>query len=145
MQKLFLLTFSIGMLCCSAVNASDAALPQSHGSPIDSLIWFYGDSVSVDTALLRAGELSPPQITQRVAVRYPSEMQNRGVEGVVKTKVLIGTDGRAKRIVALNDLGYGSLDAAAEAIRSMVFSPASVDGKKTAVWIVVPVKFGPAK
>jgi TonB family protein len=68
-------------------------------------------------------------------------MRDAGVEGTVRVKALIDTDGLVKRAVALNDLGHGAARLAAEACLEARFEPAMRGGEPAAVWIIIPIRF----
>jgi protein TonB len=86
-------------------------------------------------------EQYPEPVTQ-VKPLYPEIAQTAGVEGLVIVKVLVGKNGRVldalldeKRRVPLLD------DAALEAARKWVFTPALANGKPVAVWTAIPFHF----
>jgi protein TonB len=84
---------------------------------------------------------SAPKFRKKVKPKYTKEMLENNVEGIVKVKVLVDTDGKVKNSKALNDLGFGSKLAAIEACNLMEFYPAQKDDQSVAVWIIIPVRF----
>ncbi|MFW5959740.1 MAG: energy transducer TonB [Chitinivibrionales bacterium] len=83
----------------------------------------------------------PPSFRKQVKPEYPKEMKKREIEGTVKVKVLIDIDGKVKKAVLLNDLGYGSGKSALETTKKMLFYPAERGDKPVAVWTVIPIRF----
>ncbi|MGM0443330.1 MAG: energy transducer TonB [Fibrobacterota bacterium] len=82
-----------------------------------------------------------PSFKKRVVPKPTEAMKKNGVEGLIKVKVLVDIDGRVKRAVAQNDLGFGSKEAAVKACLDMRFNPAMRGNDPVAVWITVPVRF----
>ena len=82
-----------------------------------------------------------PVLKVRIKPLYTDAMRKNGVTGVVRVKILIGEDGKVKEIKVLNDLGFGSREAAIEAARKLVFEPALAGTKPVSVWIELKFKF----
>lgn len=105
------------------------------------------DTISATQADLKGEVVSATRISQMPVIEtgvkpeYTEEMKKNSVQGKVKARVLVDTDGFAKRIVILTDLGYGTREASIEAIRRMKFAPAQVEGKPVAVWIPLTFRF----
>jgi protein TonB len=73
---------------------------------------------------------------------YPPQCRRLGIEGKVRVKVLVGTNGRAKEVVVDTSSGDVLLDQAAlEAVRKWRFEPAQRDGKEIQAWLAVPIRF----
>jgi protein TonB len=71
---------------------------------------------------------------------YPGWAREAGVTGRVLLNVLVGTDGRVRRVVIDRDEnGLGG--AAREALLTWVFRPARMNGAAVATWVAVPVVF----
>jgi len=71
---------------------------------------------------------------------YPGWAREAGVTGRVLLNVLVGTDGRVRRVVIdKEENGLGA--AASEGIRRWVFRPARMNGAAVATWVAVPVVF----
>ena len=94
-----------------------------------------GEVVSVTTITTQ------PKYKKRVKPEYSQEMLDNAVEGVVKVKVLVDIDGKVKKAIALNDIGYGAAKLAREACFKALFEPAKRDGVPVAVWIIIPIRF----
>ena len=82
-----------------------------------------------------------PRFKKRVKPEYTQEMLDNEIEGVIKVKVLVDVDGRIKKAIALNDLGFGSKEIAVKACFKMLFEPAKRGDVPVAVWIIIPIKF----
>ena len=68
-------------------------------------------------------------------------MIDNKVEGEIKVKCFVDTLGVVKKVEVLNDLGYGSADAAKEAAFQMNLGPATYGEKKIPVWVIIPIQF----
>jgi protein TonB len=81
-----------------------------------------------------------PVPTYRPDPVYPDWAREAGIEGRVVLHVLVGQDGRVKRVtVRRNILGLG--EAAQEAIVHWVFRPARFNRQPVSVWVEIPVQF----
>lgn len=94
-----------------------------------------GDVVSV--ALISAA----PKFRKIVKPVYTKEMIDNKVQGTVKVKVLVDIDGRVKKATCIDDIGFGSADAAVKASLAMEFEPGIRDNDPVAVWIIIPINF----
>jgi hypothetical protein len=124
------------------------------GTMADAVIGKLGNTLNkdVDTITATQGDIkgnvvsvtsitSSPSLKKRVRPKYTQEMLDNKVEGVIRVKVLVDIDGRVKKAVALNDLGYGSARLAVEACYQLEFGPAMRGAEPVAVWITVPMRF----
>jgi protein TonB len=82
-----------------------------------------------------------PDLVHRVKPKYTREMIEEEVEGVVKAKLLVDVDGHVKEVEILQDIGFGSRDAATEAFLQLRFRPAMREGEPVAVWIKFTYRF----
>jgi len=82
-----------------------------------------------------------PKILHTVKPKYTDEMKENGITGKVKAKVLVDTDGIAKKIIIIKHLGYGTREAAIQAIKKMKFRPALQGKIPVAVWIPITFRF----
>lgn len=74
--------------------------------------------------------------------RYPRIAKLRGMEGVVKLRVKVGTDGRPLTVVLQQSSGFSALDTAAiKVVRLWRFEPARRGGIKVAGEAIVPIQF----
>ena len=76
-----------------------------------------------------------------VKPEYTKEMKENKASGVVKAKLLIDIDGAVKKAIILQDIGFGSRDAAFEAFKKLKFKPALRDNEPVAVWIIMKYRF----
>lgn len=84
----------------------------------------------------------PTPLYGGVAVEYPLEMWDAGIEGETLLRVLVNAEGEVDRVEVLESSGVARLDSAAVAgARLMKFTPARRDGKRIPVWAEVPVEF----
>jgi TonB family protein len=74
-------------------------------------------------------------------VRYPDVARRNGIEGTVVVRVLVGKDGRVRRTMIESGNIAEMNDAAVEAIKGTMFTPALQDGKPIDIWIQIPVMF----
>ena len=126
----------------------------SEGSLSDAVVGRLGTTLDTGVDTLTATEqdlrgrvaslasiTTPPRFRKQVKPEYTAQMLDNGIEGVVRVRILVDTDGLVKRAEALNDLGYGSAQAAVEACYLMEFEPARDATGPRAVWIVISIRF----
>lgn len=126
----------------------------SGGSLSDAVIGKLGTTLNKEVDTIKAtkddirGEVvsattvtQAPRFKKRVKPEYTQEMLENGVEGVIKVKVLVDVDGKVKKAIALNDLGFGSKNLAVKACFKMLFEPARRGDEPVAVWIIIPIRF----
>ncbi len=83
-----------------------------------------------------------PQIVKSITPTYPEIALLAGIEGSVWVKVLVGKDGKTKRVVVLKEIPKGIFaDAATAAAKDFVFTPAIMNSGPVAVWVAIPFKF----
>lgn len=63
------------------------------------------------------------------------------MSGTVKMKVVVGSDGKVKKIVVTRPLGYGLDEEAIRSVRQWKFKPALKDGDPVSVEINVEISF----
>lgn len=95
------------------------------------------------TPYTRKPELLNRQTVSRELVRnYPPELHQRGQGGTTILWLLISEQGNVERAIVKQSSGFPQLDRAAVRVAgSMLFSPAEYRGRKTRVWIAVPIVF----
>ena len=71
---------------------------------------------------------------------YPEWARESGIQGRVLLHVLVGVDGRVRRVVIQEDI-IGLGEAAAKGISRWVFRPARSNGQPVSVWVKIPVRF----
>ncbi len=69
-----------------------------------------------------------PELLQFVQAPYPAEAQAQGLEAQVRLLVTISETGAVSEAQVVEPVGHGFDEAALEAVRQFVFSPAEVDG-----------------
>jgi protein TonB len=83
-----------------------------------------------------------PALVRAVEPRYPDLAREAGVEGTVKVQILVGLDGRVIRAIIAPHGSIPMLDEAAlEAARASVFTPALANGKSVKVWVGQQYRF----
>jgi periplasmic protein TonB len=83
-----------------------------------------------------------PVAVRRVEPEYPSLAQEAGVSGTVLTRLLVGRDGHVLDAIVDEHHSIPMLnDAAVQAARRWVFTPAYANRKPVAVWVAVPFAF----
>ncbi len=83
-----------------------------------------------------------PSVAQRVLPVYPELARDAGVEGTVLVQALVGKDGRVKDVRVQPGHSIPLLDdAALDAVKRWVFTPALQNGHPVPVWVRVPVIF----
>jgi len=114
-------------------NASaDAGSAQSAG----------GAAAVIGAAAATVSTLIPPRPLAEILPTYPLSARRSGLEGVVKVIAMVDTSGTVTSAEVLTSSGHASLDQAAlEAVRRALFSPALQDGKTVPCRIVIPIRF----
>lgn len=83
-----------------------------------------------------------PRYADQFQPGYPAEERRLGLEGLVKVRVLIGTDGRVKAIEPVSAASPGFFDATRrQALSKWRFRPATRDGVPIERWRVMRVNF----
>ena len=86
----------------------------------------------------------PPVKLEGPAPVYPEAARNAGIRGTVVVHLLIGRDGRVRKVKVVRSVD--GLDAAAtEAVSRWVYKPALSNNKPVAVWIEASVPFPPSE
>jgi outer membrane biosynthesis protein TonB len=125
------------------------------GSAADAVVGKLGNTLATDIDTFTAtekelkGTLAPvtmvrsmPRYKVQVKPEYTKAMIENGIQGVIKAKILIDVDGKVKKVIILDDLGYGSKQKVYEACLKLEFEPAKMqDGRAVAVWLTVPFRF----
>ena len=83
-----------------------------------------------------------PKYKQNPPPHYPEVAKRRGYEGKTLLKVKVLENGKAGNIEVEESSGFQVLDAAAlRSVRGWTFVPGTINGKSTAQWIRVPIRF----
>lgn len=72
---------------------------------------------------------------------YTEEARRRRVQGIVRLRVLFGTDGTVKRIKVISGLPYGLTEQAIRAASKLRADPAINDGQAVEYWIASQLRF----
>jgi periplasmic protein TonB len=76
------------------------------------------------------------------APAYPDAERDRGVEGTLRLRLVVGPDGTVRSVDVADTSGSRALDAAAvEAVRGWLFDPATEDGVPVESTVLLPVTF----
>jgi protein TonB len=94
---------------------------------------FIFDSVDLDRA---------PEVTARVNPEYPYAARERGIEGYVAVKVLVGKDGSVRQVNILKAKPDGVFDQSVrKALTMWRFQPGEVGGEPVTAWITTTLHF----
>jgi len=87
--------------------------------------------------------LNGEEVTEAVQREYPSNLRDQGVTGLVRLRLLVGTDGVPVEVAILDSSGIPELDRAATRVASVLrFEPATdVEGRPLRVWASYPIAF----
>lgn len=82
-----------------------------------------------------------PQIITRIAPAYPPLAVKAGIEGRVVVNMLVGKDGHVREVALVHSTAECLNDAALDAARGFVFTPAYMNNGPVTVWVTVPFNF----
>lgn len=93
-------------------------------------------SETVDSEAQKAPQLTKaPELTRFVEATYPEAAKSEKKEGSVVLALTVSVDGTAKDVEVVTPAGSGFDEAALEAVKQFIFSPAEVDGEPAPVRI----------
>ena len=121
----------------SAQDTTAASVKQSTAS-IDTVI-IERDTTAID---VKEAEIAP-KIYQAAKPIYSMEMIENKVEGSVKLKLLVGSDGSIKEYIIMNDMGHGTNKDIHKALQKMRFTAARKNKQRVSVWIETTIYFKP--
>jgi protein TonB len=85
---------------------------------------------------------TPPDHEACGRAHHPAALRERGIEGLVRLRVLVGADGRAREVQLGASSGWRLFDEAALAqARGCRYRPAQEDGVAVDSWVEYPVRF----
>lgn len=126
----------------------------AEGSAADAVVGKLGNTLITDIDTFTAtekelkGTIAPvstvqvlPRIKAQVKPEYTKAMIENEIQGVINAKILIDIDGRVKKVLVLNDLGFGSKQKVYEACQKLEFEPARQNGQPRAVWFMISFRF----
>jgi len=124
------------------------------GNMSEAVIGKIGNTINTDVDTVTAvkqdlkGALAPittvtiaPSPKNTVKPEYSKEMIDARIEGAVRAELLIDVDGTVKDVRVLNDLGFGTREAAKKAFLKWTFEPAKKGDIAVAVWISFSIRF----
>lgn len=86
--------------------------------------------------------IMPPKVVFSVLPKYPESAISQGLSGTTLLSVQVGISGKPERVEVKSSSGAAELDqAAVEAVRQWVFSPAVQAGAALASCYELPVRF----
>ena len=93
--------------------------------------------------VFNSGDLDQPprKVVQNTPV-YPYKARQRNIEGFVKVKMLVRTDGTVGEVSVLDAQPKGLFDSAAlKAVPQWRFQPGVIDGQAVPSWVVTTIRF----
>jgi len=124
------------------------------GSAADAIIGKHGNTLATTIDTIKATEsdlsgtpvsvttvTSLPKLIKTVKPEYTKEMLEHRIEGVVRVYLTVDIDGKVKRVMVLDDLGFGSKQMVAEACFKWVFEPAMVGDTPKPTTIMQRIRF----
>lgn len=100
-----------------------------------SIYAFYGPS--------KPGAASAPSVEHRVDSGYTNEAQHDRVRGTVQLRLVVDTNGQARRIAISQPLGYGLDEKAVESMAKFRFHPATDAGKPVPSMVLLQEEYAP--
>ncbi|HEX8145754.1 MAG TPA: TonB family protein [Pyrinomonadaceae bacterium] len=72
---------------------------------------------------------------------YTEEARRANVSGVVRLRVVLGSDGKVRHVLPLRRLSHGLTEKAVEAARQVRFKPATLDDRPVSQYVVLEYRF----
>ncbi len=82
-----------------------------------------------------------PVVVRKVEPKYPELAMRAGLEGKVWVKIWVDKEGKPKQVVVIKSDAEIFNQAAEEAAKQFLFTPAYMNNGPVAVWVSVPFKF----
>lgn len=82
-----------------------------------------------------------PVVVKKVEPKYPELAMRAGLEGKVWVKIWVDKEGKPKQVVVLKSDAEIFNDAAVQAAKQFLFTPAYMNNGPVSVWVSVPFKF----
>jgi TonB family protein len=120
-------TAVVGMFRFPMAGGTAAALPApaSEGEPLEV-----------------SGGVQPPRRLAGEAPVYPASAREQKLEGVTVLKCIINAEGKVSDLAVTSSSGHADLDqAAADAVATWTFEPATLDGEAVAVYYTLTINF----
>ncbi|MGD1045756.1 MAG: energy transducer TonB [Bacteroidota bacterium] len=86
-----------------------------------------------------------PEVVMTSVPEYPELAKRIGLEGSVTVNVLLDKEGKVKKALLMKSTDYLFTQAALEAAKKWIFTPAIMSGKPVLVWVAIPFRFRLAK
>lgn len=132
--------YSVGIGAAGAMSeAVIGKLGNTLNKDVDTLIATTQDLKGVLAPITAVTSAPSPKTT--VKPEYTKEMLDAKIEGVIRAELLVDIDGSVKDVRILNDLGFGTKQAAEKAFRQWTFDPAKKGDAPVAVWISFSIRF----
>jgi len=94
---------------------------------------FIFDSADLDRA---------PEVVTRINPEYPYQARERGIEGYVAVKVLVGADGTVRQVNILKAKPQGAFETAVRKVMpGWRFQPGEVGGEPVTAWVTTTLHF----
>lgn len=90
---------------------------------------------------VEGGGIEPPKAQEKLPPKYPPEMREQGVSGLVIAELLIDENGFVRDVAIQESPADEFSTAATEALEQWTFEPATKDGKPVAVTYIVTLNF----
>jgi TonB family protein len=110
------------------------------GSGRPQIAAIYKDPVG-DTIFKVGQGVTAPKLIRSPDPHYPEEALRERNQGACVLSLVVGPDGRTYRIKVVHSLGKDLDDAAIDAVKDWIFSPATKGGTPVAVAVAVEVRF----
>lgn len=93
--------------------------------------------------IFAAGQLDKPlTVLNRIAPIYPARAKSRGIEGSVKVRLLVGTDGKVEEVHILDARPAGFFEASVrQSARRWRFEAGTVNGSAVRAWVETTIRF----
>lgn len=82
-----------------------------------------------------------PVVVRKVEPKYPELAMRAGLEGKVWVKIWVDKEGKPKQVVVIKSDAEIFNEAAIEAAKQFLFTPAYMNNGPVAVWVSVPFRF----
>lgn len=122
-------------------DADDAALLREE---LESMRFYSEAAASADPARKIYGTrdgIKRANILAKPTPGYTEEARRAGVSGVVRLRVVLGSDGKVRHILVLRRLSHGLTEKAIEAARQVRFNPATLGGRPVSQYVVLEYGF----
>jgi len=104
---------------------------------------FHSDSEVQTAALIYKSDAvtTKAHILFKSPPRYTDEARQKGIEGTIRLRIVLSSDGQVRHILVVKGLGGGLTQTALEAARGIKFTPATKDGRPVSQFVIVEYNF----